>query len=204
MELQYLKSLEENNLKVSDLPEDAQVGITNINEVLKGVKMLEKQGKPISEKVQKKIKALDKWVCYEILDHLEGTDKNDDDAPEVDEVLEEIDETKKGTKTATPPKKTEPKKVVKTATKVVASTDGVETLEATNVGDPKGLKIDADLKVAYDSGKKTITLEELKTISKTAYDVIFDAYDESGDNGVETSNYTLLETEENVFTLTQK
>ena len=47
-------------------------------------------------------------------------------------------------------------------------------------------------------------MEELKNVSKTAHSVIFSTYDDSGDNGIETSNYSLIETEEEIFTLTQK
>jgi hypothetical protein len=73
-----------------------------------------------------------------------------------------------------------------------------------DANDPKGATIDADLKVAYDGNKKTITMDELKSVSKTAYDIIFNSYDDSGDNGVVTSNYSLIETDENVFTLSKK
>lgn len=187
MELRYLAEMEKHNLKVSDLPEDAQIGIQNINDALKGVKLQEAKGKPISDKAEKKIKAMDKWVLYEIYDVVNDTDKNDDDIPYNDEdVLEDLDDDISETKT---------------------EDDDAESIKAENVaqdGDPKGIQIDADLKVAFESGKTTISMEELKSVSKTAYAIIFDTYDDSGDNGVVTSNYSLIETEEEVFTLTKK
>jgi hypothetical protein len=70
--------------------------------------------------------------------------------------------------------------------------------------DPKGLKIDAELEVVFASGKKEIGFDELKSISRTAYEVIFQNYDNSGDNGIETSKFTLIETDDNLFTLTKK
>jgi hypothetical protein len=88
MELQYVKALKEHGLKISDLPEDAQTGISEINKILKGFTMIEKKGlKPTAASI-KKLKTLDKWVYYEILDYLHDTDKNDDDMPvDADDVL---------------------------------------------------------------------------------------------------------------------
>ena len=188
-ELKYLEAMEEHNLKVSELPEDAQIGITNINDVMKSIKMFEAKGKPISEKTIKKVKAMDKWVYYEILDLVNDTDENDGELPhDSEEIVEELEEVanKKG---AQP--------VDEKAEVVVAEV-------VANPNDSKGLQIDEDLDLAHTNGKKEITFEELKSISKTAYNVIFDNYDNSGDNGVETSKFTLIETDENVFTLTKK
>ena len=188
-ELKYLEAMEEHNLKVSELPEDAQIGITNINDVMKSIKMFEAKGKPISEKTIKKVKAMDKWVYYEILDLVNDTDENDGELPhDSEEIVEELEEVanKKGAKP-----------VDEKAEVVVAEV-------VANPNDSKGLQIDEDLDLAHTNGKKEITFEELKSISKTAYNVIFDNYDNSGDNGVETSKFTLIETDENVFTLTKK
>jgi hypothetical protein len=188
-ELKYLEAMEEHNLKVSDLPEDAQIGITNINDVMKSIKMFEAKGKPISEKTIKKVKAMDKWVYYEILDLVNDTNENDGELPhDSEEIVDELEKVAN--------KKVE-KSVGENAEVVVAEV-------IANPNDSKGLQIDKDLEVAHANGKKEIAFEELKSISKTAYNVIFDSYDDSGDNGIETSNFTLLETNENVFTLTKK
>lgn len=169
------------NLKVSDLPEDAQIGIDSITDALKGVKMQEAKGREISPKAKKKIEAMDKWVLYEIYDMVNDTDKNEDEIPfDEDDVLNDLKETENK----------EPKTTIK------------ETNDVTNnnVGD----KIDADLVIAYKSGKNKISLADLESISKTAYDVIWKSYDDTGENGITTSNFTLIETEEEVFTLTKK
>jgi hypothetical protein len=93
MDLKYKKALEEHDLTISELPQDAKIGITNINDVLKGISMLEKRGKQPTQQTYDKLRAMDKWVYYEILDYINDTDKNDDDLPfESDEVLEEINE----------------------------------------------------------------------------------------------------------------
>jgi hypothetical protein len=56
----------------------------------------------------------------------------------------------------------------------------------------------------FKSGKTSFNLEELKSLSKTAYEVIFNSYEEDEDNGIETTNFSLIETSEYQFTLTKK
>lgn len=176
----YQTLMAKHNIVESDLPADAKVGITAIKNIEKAISMAEKSGKKINPETIAKIKANDKWVCNEILDFVENTDENEEDAPyEEEEIVEEIEGDDTG------------------------EDEKGENAPAKEV-DPKGVKIDADLSVAYEKGTKTITLDELKSVSKTAYDIIFDTYDESGDNGVETSQFSLLETDENVFTLNKK
>lgn len=78
IELAYKKLLLEHKLSEGSLSEDAQVGIKSIYDIIKGVNMLEKKGKPASDSTLKKIKAIDKWTCYEIMDQVNDTDKNSD------------------------------------------------------------------------------------------------------------------------------
>jgi hypothetical protein len=91
MELQYVKALEQYGLKERELSEDAMVGVQQIKDVIKMMTLAEKQGKSISEKTFKKVKTLDKWVYYEILDQVNDTDKNEDEAPvDSEEIIEDI------------------------------------------------------------------------------------------------------------------
>ena len=91
MELQYIKALKEHKLRVNDLPEDAQTGISEINKILKGFSMIEKRGLKPTQSAMKKLRTLDKWVYYEILDYLHDTDKNDDDMPlDAHDVLDDL------------------------------------------------------------------------------------------------------------------
>jgi len=181
MELKYLEAMQQHGLDMSDLPEDAQIGIEQINGVLKAIKMLEKKGTEIPEKTYKKVSAMDKWVYYEILDLVHETDRNEDEIPYtedditqeiVNEAEEEDDEE--------------------------AQDDEVEVQQGNS---ELGSRIEADLKVIYESGKTRIHLDELKNLSKSAYNVIFDGYTTTGENGIITSKYSLLETDEYVFEL---
>ena len=95
MDLIYLDALKEHKLKVSELPEDARVGITEITNIVKGFQMAERKGRKPTPQAMRKLKTIDKWVYYEILDYLNDTDKNKADIPfSADDVLDELEDNK--------------------------------------------------------------------------------------------------------------
>jgi hypothetical protein len=176
MELQYKKELEKHNLSVSDLPEDAQTGIEQINDVLRAFNMLEKKGKNPTAKALKKLKAMDKWVTYEIYDYLQDTDENDDEIPfDADDVKDDLQ----------------------------TSSNGNEQNNGVNV-DPVGLQIDAELEQLYASGKTVYSIEELGEKASETYNILFDAYKEGDENGIVTSRFSLIEGKDKLFTLKKK
>lgn len=174
MELQYLKALKEHDLSIKDLPEDARIGIDGINDVLKGFAMLERKGKNPTERTLRKLKAMDKWVTYEIYDLVNGTDKNDDEMPEdpeeiVDEIEDQIEEEK-------PNPADEKKKML-------------------------GEQIDKELEAMHKTGRKDWEVQSIRSIAPRTYSVIYDGYEDDDENGVKTSNYTLIETDDKIFTI---
>jgi len=180
MELNYKKELQKNNVAVSELPEDAQTGIEQINQVQRAITMLEKKGKSPSPKTLKKIKAMDKWVSYEIYDYVnEGIEDQGEIPFESDEVVEEIEEQIEEFKTE-------------------------EKVEETQMSDSKGLEIENELKGLFSSGKKSMDIEDLQSSAPLSYDLLFDTYEPEEDNGIETTRYKLLEREDGLFHLTQK
>ena len=176
MEFQYKKELEKNGLTISELPEDAQTGIDQINDVLKAFRMLERKGQKPTAKALKKLKAMDKWVTYEILDYLHDTDKNDDEIPfDAEDVLDGDQNEPKDDK-------------------------GDSNVDV----DPIGLKIDAELEQLYASGKTVYSIEELGSNAKETYNVLFESYEDGEENGVVTSRFSLLEGADKKFTLKTK
>ena len=179
MELQYEKAMQEYELSYSDLPEDAQTGIDGIKDVLKGINMLEKRGKKITPRTIKRLKAMDKWVYYEILDHVQGTDKNEDEMPEdASEVVEDM----------------------KNEAQYEGKSQGEKKL---NENDKKGYEIEAELKKMFESGKNEWKLEELKSVANKTYNLLFETYEEGGKNGVKTSNYSFMEKDKYVFVISK-
>lgn len=75
-----------------------------------------------------------------------------------------------------------------------------------NEVDELGLQIEAELDSMYEQNQKEWDIEDIRKVAKKTYDLIFDNYDDDEENGVETSNYSLLEKkdEEMVYILRKK
>lgn len=173
MEMKYEQAMEEYNIQYSQLPEDAKTGIESIKEVLKALNMLEKKGKKPTAKAINKLKAMDKWVYYEILDMVNDTDKNEDEMPvDSDEVIEDIKEQ--------------------------ANEQKQPELSA---DEKLGIEIEGELKKMLESGKKEWSIEEVKSAARKTYNVLFESYEEGDENGIRTSRYSLMETKPQVFTI---
>jgi hypothetical protein len=179
MEYAYVKLMRENNLTLNNLNEDAINGIDSIKQVEKSINMLAKKGKNVSAKVLSKVKSNDKWICGEILQILDGKERNNTDELPYDEeeIIDQIQDEQE------------------------EQNNEIDQMEST---DPIGIKIDTELDIAYMNGNTRISLEDLKNVSHTAYNVIFDNYESNTKNGVETTYFNLLETDKYIFTLTKK
>jgi len=57
--------------------------------------------------------------------------------------------------------------------------------------------IDIALKGMFDSDQKEYNFEEIKSNSKAIYDIVFNTYNREEENGLVTSNFSLLEKEKN-------
>jgi len=207
MELQYKKAMAEYGLKSNQLPEDARIGITQIEQVLKSIRMNESRGKTIGDQTYKKLKAMDKWVYFEILEMMDEKDNLEKEIPHTaDEVIYELEQQEEDENDDDEVEDFEDEEEDEDDEEIEEDEDDDdaenEKYNQIPSGDKvTGEKIDADFKIAYDKGRTTLTLEELKNVSKTAYNIIFSNYDDSGDNGIITTHYTLLETDDQVFTL---
>jgi hypothetical protein len=179
MELGYEKLMRENNLKLSDLNEDARNGIANVKAVMVVVNREAKKGKSVSDLTWSKVRTNDKWICGEILETLDGKERNNTDELPYDEeeIIDQIQDEQE------------------------EQNNEIDQMEST---DPIGIKIDTELDIAYMNGNTRISLEDLKNVSHTAYNVIFDNYESNTKNGVETTYFNLLETDKYIFTLTKK
>jgi len=175
MEFQYKKAMESNDLKFVDLPEDAQIGITQIKDIEKAMHMLEKNGKTPKEKTLKKIKAVDKWVYYEILDYLQETDKNKDEKPhEKDEILDDLSDD--------------------------AKDKGGSSDDNNDGGTPEldenaklGLAIELELEKMHETGQTEWDIEDVRKVAKKTYDLLFDTYEDGAENGITTTKYSIIE-----------
>jgi hypothetical protein len=173
MELQYLELLEEHNLKLSEIPDDAKTGIDNIKAIVNSIGVAEKKGNRVNAQTFKRLAALDKWVCYEILDYVNDTDKNKKPMPNAEVVIDGKE----------PKSEPEP------------NSEGDSSL---------GFEIEAELESMSESGVDVISFSDLKSSAPKCYNLLFDTYEENGENGIETTKYKLVEVEEEKFKLSKK
>ena len=73
--------------------------------------------------------------------------------------------------------------------------------EDTDFDDPENLvtgqHLDSVFTEMLDSGQTEFTISQLKSIDSKIYEVLFDSYENDSENGIETSNFTLIETAPN-------
>jgi hypothetical protein len=188
MELQYEKAMKENGLEYNDLNEEAKVGIIEINKSLRAISLKGENGKPPSKTTVNKIKTMDKWVYYEILDMLQDTDNNEDEIPyDSEDVIEEIEEERNNymedEKEEVEEKVNKPKQMEQ----------------------PKGdaNKINFELENLFKNNKLEVTINEIKSLAPNIYNILFEIYEKGEENGVETSQYRLVEFEEQKYKLTK-
>jgi hypothetical protein len=185
MELQYVKELEKRGLQVKDLPEDARTGIKEISKALSFIKMGEAKGKKTSPDAIKKIKAMDKWVLYEIYDIQSGEEENEDEIPyeseDVKDSLDDFDSEEESEESN--------------------DEQPIETKYTKSNGD--GAKVSMELELMFKKGKVDWTIDEIKNTAINTYNAIFEVYSEGEQNGVKTIEYALIETEKQKYKLTK-
>jgi hypothetical protein len=204
----YEKLMADNKLELKDLPEDAKIGIETIRNIDKMMKINEKKGKSPSAEVLAKVKANDKWVVNEIIDFIDGKETNAADLPHdkdeiVDDIKEDLEEQKK---------KEEEEGADDAADDADDDADDADDVDD-EASKPTPLSedakkalaatIEAELTEMFNSGKTEWKVDEIKAKAKNVYNTIFDTYEDGEDNGVETSTYRLLETAEEVFTISK-
>jgi hypothetical protein len=192
----YELLIKEKELNIADLPEEVQVAIDELKQIDKGLNLIKKKAEKngedfkISDRIEKKKKAMDKFAVSGINDYL--IDKEvEGEAPHTAE--EVLDEAKEGLEAKAPvAEKTKEKKGKKATDDKPSSNKEL------------GLAIDAELASILASGKSSITFDELKYLAPKSYNHIFETYTDGEANGIETSHYKIIETETEIFNVTKK
>lgn len=62
-----------------------------------------------------------------------------------------------------------------------------------------GYAIDAELAKLFESGKSRFDIEEIRSVAPKTYKHIFETYEDESENGVVTSNYSFIESDEELM-----
>ena len=203
----YQKIIKENNLSIADLPEEVQVAIEAIVDIEKGFNIIqrkqEKQGKEfvVSEKTKKKLKTFDGFAVRGIQEFMDGKEVTAT-APVTETTVETIIAEVKA-ENATPAvasnSVTVTDSMVNTATAVIVVPE-----EEKPKSNDVGTKIEAELAELHKSGVTEISLSDLKSKAPSSYKVIFENYSEAEENGIDTTNFKLIENDKKEYTLSKK
>jgi hypothetical protein len=172
MQLGFEKLLSSYEIDITDLDDDVQTGIKQLETLKKSVESKRRIGQEITPETLKKIKFLDSSIIREILDYIEENDleegneeeeEHNDDFSEDDNDNEEEEE----------------------------ESDENENEYDMNLGD----LLDQEFTAMKKSGKTEFSMDYLRSNSPNIFQVIWDNYDDGEENGIQTSNFTFTETE---------
>jgi hypothetical protein len=184
MQLGYEKLLKSYNIEVTDLDEDVQIGIKQLEDLKAKILSKRRIGQDVTPESMKKIKFLDSSIIREILDYIDDNDLEEEDEEE-DEEEEPISKNKF---------KEDEEEDKEEDEEEDEKEDEEEFQEAYNNDMSLGNTLDLEFQDLLKSGQSEFTIGYFRSNAPTVYDVIFENYDNSEENGIETSNYSLIET----------
>jgi hypothetical protein len=169
MKLAFEKLLETNNLEISDLPKITQVEIKELTQLKSLIESKMTIGQNVTPVTLQKIKDKDNEIVDDILDYLGDDDDDDDSGSNYDG----NDDSENGNDD---------------------SDDDNDDSDDDNDDDMDAIAIDKELHNLFKSGITTFNLDQLRNNAPVTYECIFDTYGQDEENGINTSNYSLIET----------
>ena len=173
MQLGFEKLLSSYDIDITDLDDDVQTGIKQLETLKKSVESKRRIGQEITPETLKKIKFLDSSIIREILDYIEENDLEEDNEEEEEDDNDFSDDDNDNEE------------------EEEEESDEDENEYDMNLGD----LLDQEFTAMKKSGKTEFSMDYLRSNSPNIYQVIWDNYDEGEENGIQTSNFTFTETE---------
>ena len=172
MKLAFEKLLETNDLEISDLPKITQVEIKELTQLKSLIVSKMNIGQNVTPATLQKIKDKDNEIVDDILEYLgeEDDDTDDYDDDNIDRYSDDDDTDEDDNNND--------------------DTDE-DDIDEDNMD---AITIDRELHNLYKSGATILTLADLRDNAPTTYECIFDTYGQDEENGINTSNYTIVET----------
>lgn len=167
MKLAFEKLIEKYDLEVSELPKITQVEIREIN-ALKGlIESKRTIGQNVTPETMEKLKDKDSSIVDDILGYVEAQDSEEEEAEEEETESDDSED------------------------------DSEEEEEEDNSDDEDGVSIDSELNELFKSGRTTLNFSQIRNFAPTTYECLFETYGKDEENGIITSNYSIIETSPN-------
>ena len=168
MKLAFEKLIEKYDLEVSELPKITQVEIREIN-ALKGlIESKRNIGQNVTPETMEKLKEKDSSIVDDILGYVEAQDSEEEEEETESEDSEDDSED-----------------------------NSEEEEEEDNSDDEDGVSIDSELNELFKSGRTTLNFSQIRNFAPTTYECLFETYGKDEENGIITSNYSIIETSPN-------
>jgi hypothetical protein len=172
MKLAFEKLLETNDLEISDLPKITQVEIKELTQLKSLIVSKMNIGQNVTPATLQKIKDKDNAIVDDILEYL-GEDEDEDDTDDnlIDRFSDDDDTDEDNN-----------------------DNNEDEDEDDTDEDNMDAITIDKELHNLFKSGATICTLSDLRNYAPMTYECIFDTYGQDEENGINTSNYTIVET----------
>jgi hypothetical protein len=169
MKLAFEKLLETNNLEVSELPKIIQIEIKELVGLKNLIDSKKTIGQNVTEQTMQKLKDKDNAVVDDILEFLDSDDEDETDDTSDDDTFDDDDTSDDDT-----------------------SDEDEEDEDDSN--DADGVSIDQELNTLFKSNQTELSINQLRSLAPVTYDCIFETYGKDEENGIVTSNYSIIET----------
>ena len=168
MKLAFEKLLENHNIEVSDLPKITQVEIREANSLKGLIESKKNIGQKVTPETIEKLEDKDNSIVDDILEFIDDLEEEDDDSEDNDSEAEEED-----------------------------NDDDDDDDDDSEDDDIDGVSIDQELHNLFKSGSTTLNFNQIRSQAPTTYDCLFETYGKDEENGINTSNYSIIETAPN-------
>jgi len=183
MKLGYEKLMEENNIEEKDLSKDLIVVIREVKQLKSIIQSKRNIGQTPTPETMSKLRFKDKWIVNELLDYIEDSDDDDEDSDDTDQDTDQnlADDSDDDDSDDDDDDSDDDD----------SDDDDNDEIEA------DGVLIDSELIALLNSGKSTITFTDLKNLAPETEKLIFQNYEPNSENGIITTNFSLIETAQN-------
>lgn len=177
MKLAFEKLLETHDLEINQLPKIVQVEIKELISLKNLIDSKQTIGQNVTPQTLQKLKDKDNLVVEDILEFLDDSDEDDDTSD--DDTFDDNDDT---------------------------FDDSDDDSDDDSNDSADGVAIDKELHQLFKSGITQVGLQKLRDSAPTTYECIFDTYGQDEENGINTSNYSIIETSPNseTFKITKR
>lgn len=182
MKLGFEKIMEDYDIDIDDLPRDLQVVIEDLQTSKSHVIAKRNIGNTISDSTIERIRVKDQMVVRELLELIDEQEVDDSD----DDSDDEYDNDEYGNDDSEDDSEEEYNIYEEDNDRDELMVDGATALA-----------VEKELHSLYSNGIRTVSLTELRSKARNAYNLLWDSYESNEENGIATSNYELIETEIN-------